>query len=212
MHGRSYRGLLAFCVLLLAALLPLRGQTDRNDRANYLPAPLPDRAATGFPSRILPLPKPLPPIAVPPGAISLPLITRAAGTIFSGTVVSIVSAATTGQAIQTVSITFRVESALRGTLPGQALTIQQWSGLWRGGQHYRVGDHLLLFLYPPSKLGLTSCVAGTMGRFVLDSAGQVVLSPQQAAAFATDHDLGAGKSRLSMRDFAQAVARAGGEE
>jgi hypothetical protein len=126
-------------------------------------------------------------------------------------VVSIVPAASSGQAVPTIAITFRIESAFRGALAGQDLTIQQWTGLWNGGQRYRIGERLLLFLYPASKLGLTSCVAGTLGRFALDSGGRIVLSPQQAAAFSGDPVLGL-KSRLSQRNFAQAVARAGGEE
>ncbi|GAC1428679.1 MAG: hypothetical protein NVS1B11_11280 [Terriglobales bacterium] len=43
---------------------------------------------------------------------------------------------------------------------------------------YFVGERLLLFLYPPSKLGLTSPVGGSLGRFNLDSAGNVALRPE----------------------------------
>ena len=132
--------------------------------------------------------------------------------IFSGTVTGVVRhAATTGQAMETVSITFHVENAIRGATPGDEVTIRQWIGLWSGGQRYRLGERALLFLYPPSKLGLTSCVGWPLGRFNLDPQGRVLLSAQQLSAFRRDPVLG-GKSRVSFRDFALAVRQAAGEE
>lgn len=132
--------------------------------------------------------------------------------IFSGTVISIVRhPATRGQAIETVDITFRVENAIRGTTPGATLTVSQWIGLWSGGQRYRVGERLLLFLYPPGKLGLTSCVAGPLGRFAVDPLGRVSLSAQHLSAFQKDPVLG-WKSRVSLGDFALAVRQATEEE
>jgi hypothetical protein len=109
-------------------------------------------------------------------------------------------------AVETVAITFRVESAIRGTTPGQDLTILQWMGLWSGGQRYRVGEHVLLFLYPPSKLGLTSSVSGPMGRFVVDPLGRVLFTARHLSAFRADPVLG-GKSRIRLADFGRAVQR-----
>ena len=80
-----------------------------------------------------------------------------------------------------------------------------------GGQRYRVGERVLLFLYPPSKLGLTSCVGGRMGRFTVDPWGRVLLSAQHLSAFRADPVLG-GKSRVRFSDFALAVRRASEEE
>ncbi len=140
------------------------------------------------------------------------MMARAAGTIFSGTVTSITHRpATRGQAVETVAITFHIENAVRGVTPGENLTITQWIGLWTGAQRYRVGERVLLFLYPPSKLGLTSCVAGEMGRFTIDRRGRVLLSAQHLAAFRADPAL-RGKSRLNFSDFAGAVRRASEEE
>jgi len=137
---------------------------------------------------------------------------RAAGTIFSGTVTAIARhPATQGQAIETVAITFHVEKAFRGVTPGEDFTISQWIGLWSAGQRYRVGERVLLFLYPPSKLGLTSCVASPIGRFRIDPVGRVLLSAQHLSAFRADPVLG-GKSRVSFTDFALAVRQASGEE
>jgi hypothetical protein len=153
---------------------------------------------------------PIPP-QVPRRPIGFPTISNAAGTIFSGTVTAIARrAATSGQPIETVAITFYVENAIRGTSPGQELTISQWIGLWSAGQRYRVGERLLLFLYPPSKLGLTSCVSGPMGRFTVDPGGRVLLSAQHLSSFRSDPVLG-GKSRVQFRDVAFAVQRAEGE-
>ena len=77
------------------------------------------------------------------------MLARAAGTIFSGTVTSIARRpASHGQAVETVAITFHIESAIRGASPGENLTISQWIGLWSGAQHYRVGEHVLLFSTP----------------------------------------------------------------
>jgi hypothetical protein len=146
---------------------------------------------------------------MPPGFSEM---TRAAGTIFSGTVTSVARRpATQGQAVETVAITFHIESAIRGAIPGEDLTISQWIGLWSGGQRYRVGERVLLFLYPPSKLGLTSSVAAGMGRFTIDRWGRVLLSAQHISAFRKDPVLG-GKSRARMSDFAWAVRRASEEE
>jgi hypothetical protein len=132
--------------------------------------------------------------------------------IFSGTVTKIERrAATAGQSVETVAVTFRIENALRGATPGEDLTITQWIGLWSSGQRYRVGERVLLFLYPASKLGLTSCVGGPLGHFAIDRAGQVLLTVQQLSAFRKDPVLG-GKSRARFGDFALAVRHAGEEE
>jgi len=143
---------------------------------------------------------------------SLPPFARAAGTIFSGTVTRIERrAGHAGQTVATVIITFHVENAIRGASSGQDLTISQWIGLWTSGQRYRVGERVLLFLYPNSKLGLTSWVGGTMGRFAMDASGGVLLNSQQLSAFRRDPVLG-GRSRVRVSDFALAVRRASEEE
>ncbi len=156
-------------------------------------------------------PVPRPPIITNPG-FGFPQLTRAAGMIFAGSVTRVRRAtANSGQVTETVAITFRVDSGIHGVAAGRELTITQWAGLWSFGQRYRVGERVLLFLYPRSKLGLTSWVGGPLGRFALDASGHVVLTPQQMEAFRTDSVLG-GKSRLPLSDFALAVRRSGEEE
>ena len=211
MHGRSCTCLLAISALIFAPTL-LPGQSESVSPAPEFAIPLPPTGAES------PAPEPLPPRVPtlppgkPPGPIGMPVIARAAGTIFSGTVTSIARRpARHGQAVETVAITFHVENAIRGVTPGEDLTISQWIGLWSGGQRYRVGERVLLFLYPPSKLGLTSCVAGGMGRFTIDPRGRVLLSAKHLSAFRADPIVG-GKSRVRFSDFAAAVRRAGEEE
>jgi hypothetical protein len=219
MYGRSCTCLLAISILLLAPA-SLRGQSGHVDPAPEFAIPLPPNVSPNrLPENAQPpalgpfWPRfPITPPGSPPGLIDLRLIAHAAGTIFSGTVISITRRpATRGQTVETVAITFHIENAIRGATPGEDFTVSQWIGLWSGGQRYRVGERVLLFLYPPSKLGLTSSVAGPMGRFTLDRWGRVLLSAQHLSAFRTDPVLG-GKSRVRFSDFALAVQRASEEE
>ncbi len=204
--GRNCLGLLA-SLILAPQYSPC--QTDRAE-----PNP---RVVQNFVSQpdVAPLPTrdqiPIRPPISSPITINFPAISRAAGLIFSGTVTRVERRPAVGQAIETVAITFHIENAIRGATPGQDLTIAQWIGLWSSGQRYRVGERVLLFLYPPSKLGLTSCVAGSIGRFQIDAWGRVLLSAQHLSLFRTDPVLG-GKSRLRLSDFALAVRQADEEE
>jgi len=214
MHGRSCTCLLALSLLFLAPAF-LSGQSGRVDPAPDFTLPFPpDRP--GDVGQALSIDRLRPHLPIPPGTppitIGFPVIARAAGTIFSGTVTAIARRpATRGQAVETVAITFHVESAIRGVKPGEELTIAQWIGLWSAGQRYRVGERVLLFLYPPSKLGLTSCVGGAIGRFTVDPWGHVLLSAQHLSAFRMDPVLG-GKSRVRFSDFALAVRHAAEED
>jgi len=205
MSGRSCWPLLAISMLALSCLSA--GQARELRRAPDIPSSGPRWVRVPVTEPIVTLPR-----RPAPGIFGFSQLTRAAGAIFAGTVVAIQSqSATRGQAVETVAITFQVENAIRGATPGESVTISQWIGLWSSGQRYRVGERVLLFLYPPSKLGMTSCVAPPLGRFALDAAGRVLLSAQQLAAFRTDPVLG-GKSRAVLSDFALAVRRASEEE
>lgn len=106
-------------------------------------------------------------------------LTRSSGYIFSGTVTTVGRTAATGIAgdVATMQITFRVEQAIRGVRAGQILTIREWAGLWEAGERYHPGERVMLFLYPPSRLGLTSPVGGSQGRFPIDRSGRVMLPP-----------------------------------
>ena len=62
----------------------------------------------------------------------------------------------------------------RESNPGQILTIHEWIGALSRQPALRSGERVLLFLYPPSRLGLTSPVGGAQGQIRLDSTGQNV--------------------------------------
>ena len=106
-------------------------------------------------------------------------IARDSGMVFSGVVTQVQRSAS---ASGTTQITFRVESAIRGVRRGETVTIKEWGGLWNNGERYVTGEHVLLFLYRKSKLGLTSPVGGKLGRYAVDSAGRVLIgSPQMTS-------------------------------
>jgi hypothetical protein len=167
--------------LLVSAPLPSSGQTHS---ANLRDTPPNARQLPHIGEFPIPEPAPIVPRfpVRPPARVGLPQIARAAGMIFSGRVTGIERRpAARGQALETIAVT------------------------------YRVGQRVLVFLYPPSKLGLTSSVAGPMGRFDIDSWGRVLFTAQHLSAFQQDPVLG-GKSRVRLSDFALAVRRASEEE
>jgi hypothetical protein len=215
--GRKYFRPVVVSLLLSAAPCLLCAQTSgANSAISLVAVPAQRIDATNFALRA-PSAANISRTPFNPGGISLRELARAAGTIFSGTVMSITTSpsnpsATPGASVATITITFRVDQAFRGANSGESIAIRQWVGLWSSGQRYRVGERVLLFLYPPSKLGLTSCVAGTFGRFSVDSLGRVALTDQHVAAFRADPLLGGSSRVVTLADFAQALHRAAGEE
>jgi hypothetical protein len=113
----------------------------------------------------------------PPNLPRVRPLTRSSGYIFAGTVKSVERAAPEGHGLATVLINFHVDQAMRGVRTGQMLAIREWAGLWETGERYRPGERVLLFLYPPSKLGLTSPVGGPMGRYKIDPQDRIPLNP-----------------------------------
>ena len=105
-------------------------------------------------------------------------VTQLAGYIFAGTVTSIERTPGGASAVDSVRITFHVDRAIRGVQTGQSLTIREWSGLWTWGERYHLGQQVVLCLYKPSKLGLTSPVGGSAGHIDVDPDGKVVLPPE----------------------------------
>ena len=57
------------------------------------------------------------------------------------------------------------------------LTIREWAGAWSRQRALRPGQRVLLFLYPPSRLGLTSPVGGPLGQIALSGKGEIVVPP-----------------------------------
>ena len=127
-------------------------------------------------------------------------LSRRAGMIFAGTVLSASPLTVTTQTAMTSAATdrvapgatpgtapsfqlsFRVDEAIAGVEPGQVLTIHEWAGAWSMHRPMRTGQHILIFLYPPSRLGLTSPVGGSLGQFDLDQAGKHVAHERKPLA------------------------------
>jgi hypothetical protein len=126
---------------------------------------------------------------------------RDSGKIFAGTVIKVERTDPAPTSTIVTLITFRVEEAIRGVRRGQIVQIREWAGLWQAGEQYRVGEHVFLFLYPPSKLGLTSPVGGPSGRLQMDDAHKIRLKP------VASH----GAQTIRLKDFAAALRRAAKE-
>jgi hypothetical protein len=124
------------------------------------------------------------------------LLSRRAGMIFAGTVLTagsqtvttqtaaidrVVPGTTAGTA-PVIQLSFRVDEAIAGVEPGQVLTIHEWAGARSMPRPMRRGQHILIFLYPPSRLGLTSPVGGLLGQIALDQSGKHVAEQGQKAA------------------------------
>src|SRR5258707_10228573 len=108
-------------------------------------------------------------------------LSRRAGMIFAGTVLTNATQSSAGdqtalRTIPSVQITLRVDHAISGLESGQILTIHEWAGSSSISMHrpMRNGQHILIFLYPPSRLGLTSPVGGLLGQIALDPSGATV--------------------------------------
>jgi hypothetical protein len=208
-------GLLA---LDLSMPAPLRGQDAPAelalplDRGIFAPSP----GNFPYPKPVAPRPAPLPPNPpwrdpVSPGPSHLTQMVQAAGMIFSGHVTYVGRVGPiSGKQPAATTITFQVEHAMRGTASGQSVTIHEWAGLWSRGERYRVGEQLLLFLYPPSRLGLTSPVSGAMGKFAVGRQGRILLSASHVDGFAGHPALG-GKKSVAYPEFAAAVRKANQE-
>jgi len=113
-------------------------------------------------------------------------VSRRAGMIFEGTVVTTAApiAADDGTvpgATAAVELRFRVDEAIAGVERGQVVTIHEWAGAWSRHRPMRSGERILIFLYPPSRLGLTSPVGGSLGQVALDASGKNVAKRRPAA-------------------------------
>lgn len=110
-------------------------------------------------------------------------LSRSAGMVFSGTVLTVEALpAGKGQPLPIIQVKFRVDRAIAGVQPGQEITIREWAGAWSSHRAMRRGQRLLLFLYAPSRLGLTSPVGGSLGQVALDGRGEIAVAPNPAPA------------------------------
>lgn len=107
-------------------------------------------------------------------------LSRRAGMIFAGTVLKTAMRTSASdragpEATPVVQLSFRVDEAIAGVERGQILTIREWAGAWSMHRPMHGGQHILIFLYPPSHLGLTSPVGGSLGQVALDPSGKNVV-------------------------------------
>ena|SRR5579864_849073 len=139
-----------------------------------------------------------------PQPLSTRQIVHDSALIFSGTVLTVEHLGADPSGSHGITrIRFRVQNGVRGARPGQIVQVCEWGGLWSAGERYRPGEIVMLFLYPRSKLGLTSPVGGTAGRFQVDKLGRVQIG--------REHDFvrsgAVSKPNINLRDFAAAIRR-----
>jgi hypothetical protein len=125
-------------------------------------------------------------------------LSRRAGMIFAGTVLAAAAQTVTTQtpatdravpagvpaATPAVQLTFRVDQAIAGVKQRQILTIHEWAGAWSMHRPMSSGQHILIFLYPLSRMGFTSPVGGSLGQVALDPSGKNVSKYEQKAGAA----------------------------
>ena len=104
---------------------------------------------------------------------------RTAGMVFSGTVLVVEASSAKDQAVPTIELKLRVDHAIAGVKAGQVLTIREWVGAWSMHRPMHVGEHVLLLLYPLSRLGFTSPVNGALGQIALDASGANVAQREE---------------------------------
>ena len=119
------------------------------------------------------------------------LLSRRAEMVFAGTVLNAGPQTSTtvlakmparmDRTLPVNEMTFHVDHPIAGVEPGQVLTIHEWAGAWSLQRPMRRGEHILIFLYAPSRLGLTSPVGGWRGQIALDASGQNILEPEPVA-------------------------------
>ena len=133
-------------------------------------------------------------------------VTARAGTIFVGRVVSIKPMpSTSSDQAGSMEITFQVEQGIRGAKAGGHFSFREWAGLWSGPERYHTGQRMMLFLYPPSKLGLTSPVGGPAGRFPIDASGRVLLTPAQQQSIPVSQTPNIQVLHVPVRDLVRAI-------
>ena len=114
-------------------------------------------------------------------------LSRRAGMIFAGTVLTAIAPTAApdpavSETIPAPPLSLRVDQAIAGVERGQVLTVHQWAGAWSMHRPLLRGQRILIFLYPLSRLGLTSPVGGSLGQFALDPGGKNVLHHGQNPA------------------------------
>jgi len=148
--------------------------------------------------------------AIPVSSVpaNLRQVTNHAATIFVGKVISLEARPlASSDQVGCVQITLQVEQGIRGARAGEHFSFREWVGLWSGADRYRAGQRMMLFLYTPSALGLTSPVGGGAGRLSIDASGRVRLSPTQQQSIQVSQTLDVRSRRVPVRDLVRAIRR-----
>jgi len=128
-------------------------------------------------------------------------LSRRAGMVFAGTALNDrIQKARTDRGVPSIALRFRVDRAIAGVESGQVLTIHEWTGAASLYAPIRRGEHVLLFLYQLSRLGLTSPVGGPQGQIRLDASGGNVADPQPVVSASRQDAMR--RSTRSTRDYA----------
>jgi hypothetical protein len=154
---------------------------------------------------------------------------RRAGMIFAGTVLAPAirpasnqtgttdrselrtSAGTAPGATTAVHLSFRVDEAIAGVEQGGILTIHEWTGAGDRLRPVSTGQHFLIFLYPSSRLGLTSPVGGALGQIALDASGQNVRAVPVSMVSSDAKQPDAAATNISIVQLERAIRSARGE-
>ncbi len=111
--------------------------------------------------------------------VDLSEMVEASGMIFSGQVLS-VEGTTDERGDIVTRTTFRIEQPVRGVMPG-TVTITQYGGVTESGsmvlahmRYFTEGERVMVFLYPPSELGLTSPIGMNQGAFTIDAQNRLL--------------------------------------
>jgi hypothetical protein len=84
------------------------------------------------------------------------------------------------------------------------------------GAAYRAGQRMVLFLYSPTRVGLTSPVGGRLGRYDVDRTGQIVVpasavlnqpSRTPVSSPPSRHPIATGAQHVPLRTFSRAIRR-----
>lgn len=88
-----------------------------------------------------------------------------------------------------IEIRFHVDEPIAAVQRGQIVTVHEWSVAASRHRPLAKGERILLFLFPPSRSGLTSPVGGSSGLFTLVSTGKTILTRTDSVS--SDHPIAA---------------------
>jgi hypothetical protein len=141
---------------------------------------------------------------------ALHAMSRLAGVIFAGQVLTVRRQQGRHGATGVIEIEFAVEDAVRG-VSGGTYTLREWAGLWPAGDEpFRAGQRFLMLLHAPGASGLSSPVGGRDGAIPIRGSAPlpqtgIASSRAQAAAASVSSD--SGQSDVAAVDLSWIATR-----